>query len=184
MFTATVVHRYGHTSTVQTSVLRCLWYGVLGPRQVQVVLVRDRNTIGYGIALLSTDLTTNPAQIVERYASRWSIEVAIEDAKQTTGCGQARNRLPAAVTRTVPFELVISTLAICWYAVAGHQPGDVTAVRQLAPWYRSKTQPSVADMIAKLRRVIIVAQFQREHPEPVSPREISILRLAWADAAA
>ncbi len=184
VFTATVVHRYGHTSTVQTSVLRCLWYGVLGPRQVQVVLVRDRNTIGYGIALLSTDLTTNPAQIVERYASRWSIEVAIEDAKQTTGCGQARNRLPAAVTRTVPFELVISTLAICWYAVAGHQPGDVTAVRQLAPWYRSKTQPSVADMIAKLRRVIIVAQFQREHPEPVSPREISILRLAWADAAA
>lgn len=183
-FTATVVHRYGHTATVQTSVLRCLWYGVLGPQQVQVVLVRDRHTSGYGIALVSTDLTASPAQIIERYAARWSIEVAIEDAKQTTGVGQARNRLPAAVARTVPFELVISSLAICWYALAGHQPEDVTTARDLAPWYRSKTQPSVADMIAKLRRVIIAAQFQREHPEPVTPREISILRLAWADAAA
>lgn len=184
VFTATVVHRYGHTTTVQTSVRRCLWYGVLGPQQVQVVIVRDRHASGYGIALVSTDLTASPAQIVERYASRWSIEVAIEDAKQTTGVGQARNRLPAAVQRTVPFELIISSLAICWYAVAGHRPEDVTAARQLAPWYRSKTQPSVADMIAKLRRVIIAAQFQPEHPEPATPREISILRLAWADAAA
>ncbi|MGH3636807.1 MAG: IS701 family transposase [Mycobacterium sp.] len=185
VFTATRVHRYGHTTTVQTSVRRCLWYGVLGPQQVQVVIVRDRDTTsGYGIALVSTDLSASPAQIIERYAARWSIEVAIEDAKQITGVGQARNRLPAAVARTVPFELVISSLAICWYALAGHQPDDVTAARQLAPWYRSKTQPSVADMIAKLRRVIIATQFQREHPEPATPREISILRLAWANAAA
>ena len=185
VFTATVVHRYGTTATVQTTVLRCLWYGVFGPQQVQVVLVRDRtDATGYGIALISTDLTASPARIIERYASRWSIEVAIEDAKQTTGVGQARNRLPDAVRRTIPFGLAVSSLAICWYAVSGYQPDDVTTARNLAPWYRSKAQPSVADMIAKLRRVIIAAQFRRPRPEPVTPREISILRLAWADAAA
>ena len=74
--------------------------------------------------------------MIERYAARWSIEVAIEDAKQTTGVGQARNRLPTAVERTVPFELAITSLAICWYATTGYQPGDVTAARDLAPWYR------------------------------------------------
>jgi hypothetical protein len=106
---------------------------VFGPQPVQVVLVRDRaTTTGYGIALVSTDLTATPAQVIERYAARWSIEVAIEDAKQTTGVGQARNRLPTAVERTVPFGLVISSLAISWYATTGYHPEDVTAVRELA----------------------------------------------------
>ena len=92
--------------------------------------------------------------------------------------------VPAAVERTVPFTLIVTSVAICWYVLAGYQPDDVTAARDLAPWYRDKAQPSVADMIAKLRRVIIAAQYRQEHPEPLTPREISILRLAWEDAAA
>jgi len=183
-FTATTVHRYGVTSTVQAATVRCLWYGVFGPQPVQVVLVRDRTNTGYAIALVSTDLSATTAQIIERYAARWSIEVAIEDAKQTSGVGQARNRLPAAVARTVPFALAVTSLAICWYATAGYHSDDVTAARAQAPWYRDKVQPSVADMLAKLRRVIIASQFRRTGPQPVTPDEISILRLAWENAAA
>lgn len=185
-FTATLARRYGTSTTVQAAVLSCLWYGVFGPQQVQVVLVRDRDrdTSGYGIALISTDLAATAAQIIERYAARWSIEVAIEDAKQTTGVGQARNRPRRAVERTVPFELTVSTLAICWYATAGHDPDDVQQARALAPWYRDKAQPSVADMLTKLRRVIIASQFRRTYPQPATTAEINILRLAWASAAA
>jgi len=183
-FTATPVHRYGRTATVQAAVLNTLWYGVFGPQPVQVVLVRDKAATGYDIALVSTEPAATAAQIIERYAARWSIEVAIEDAKQTTGVGQARNRLATAVERTVPFELVITSLAICWYATTGYQPGDVTAARDLAPWYRDKTQPSVADMLAKLRRVIIAAQFRQADPQRATPNEISILRMAWENAAA
>lgn len=183
-FTATTVHRYGTTVDVQTATITCLWYGVLGPQQVQVVLVRDGATTGYDIALVSTDLAATAAQVIERYAARWSIEVAIEDAKQTTGVGQARNRLPAAVERTVPFGLAMSTVAICWYATAGYHPDDVKHARALAPWYRDKAQPSVSDMLAKLRRIIIAAQFRRRDPHPATPEEINILRLAWSEAAA
>jgi hypothetical protein len=184
-FNPTVVHRYGATTTVQAAVRTALWYGVFGPQPVQVVLVRDRaTTTGYGIALVSTDLAATPAQIIERYAARWSIEVAIEDAKQTTGVGQARNRLPAAVERSVPFGLVITSLAICWYATTGYHPDDVTAARELAPWYRDKAQPSVADMLTKLRRVIIAAQFRGADPQPATPTEINTIRLAWENAAA
>jgi hypothetical protein len=183
-FTATTVHRYGTTVDVQTATITCLWYGVFGPQQVQVVLVRDGATTGYDIALISTDLAATGAQIIERYAARWSIEVAIEDAKQTTGVGQARNRTRSAVERTVPFGLVLSTIAICWYATAGYHPDDVQRTRALAPWYRDKAQPSVSDMIVKLRRVLIAAQFQRTDPQPATPEEINILRLAWSDAAA
>ncbi len=184
-FTATTVHRYGQSVTVHTAVIGCLWYGVFGIQQVQVVLVRERvSAAGYTIALVSTDLTATPARIIERYAARWSIEVAIEDAKQTFGVGQARNRVHRAVQRTVPFTLAMGSIAICWYAVAGHHPGDVTAARELAPWYRTKTQPSVADMLAKLRRVLIAAQFRPTDPEQPTALEINALRLAWADTAA
>ena len=183
-FTMTSVRRYGATAVVATAVIGCLWYGVFGRQQVQVVLIRDKAKSGYDLALVSTDLTASPAQLIERYAARWSIEVAIEDAKQTLGVGQARNRLRAAVERTVPFGLLVGTLAVCWYATAGHHPDDVAAARELAPWYRDKAQPSILDMLAKLRRVIIAAQFRRTEPAPATPAEINVLRLAWADAAA
>jgi hypothetical protein len=183
-FTATAVTRYGTRVSVRTAVIRCLWYGVFGRQEVQVVLVRDKAESGYDVALISTDLVATPAQIVERYAARWSIEVAIEDAKQTVGVGQARNRLRPAVERTVPFGLVVGSLTVCWYATAGHHPDDVEAARELAPWYRQKAQPSILDMLAKLRRVIIAAQFRQTDPLPATPTEINVLRLAWADAAA
>ena len=126
-----MVHRYGRTATVQTAVLDTLWYGVFGPQQGRVVLVRDKARAGYDIALVSTDLAATPARVIERYAARWSIEVAIEDAKQTTGIGQARNRLATAVERTVPFGLVITSLAICWYATPATTP---TTSPQPASW--------------------------------------------------
>ncbi len=86
--------------------------------------------------------------------------------------------------RTVPFGLVMETVAICWYATAGYQPHDLDDARAHAPWYRTKAQPSVADMHAKLRRVIITTQFHGTNRKPATPEEINILRLAWADIAA
>ena len=150
----TTVTRYGTTATVSTAVLRCLWYGVFGPRQVQVVLVQDGSKDGYDRALVTTDLDATAAQVVERYAPHRSIEVAIEDAKQLGGVGQARNRLEQAVRRTVPFGLVVDALPILWHATAGHHPGDVDAARALAQWHRQKAQPSVLDMPSSLHRVV------------------------------
>ncbi len=67
-----------------------------------MVFVSDRSKNGYDIALVTTDLDATATQVIERYAARWSIEVAIEDATQLGGAGQARNRLERAVERTVP----------------------------------------------------------------------------------
>jgi hypothetical protein len=63
-----------------------------------------------------------PPQVIERYASRWPIEVATEDARQVLGAGQARNRTVAAVERTAPFQLACQTITTCWYATADHDP--------------------------------------------------------------
>jgi hypothetical protein len=83
------------------------------------------------------------------------------EGKEIFGVGHARNRARKAVQRTVPFQFLCMTLTIIWYAASGHHPDVVAEHRARSPWYLSKTTPSFADMLAKLRRVIIAAQF---HP--------------------
>jgi hypothetical protein len=183
-FSQVTVTRYGKTATIQASAVTCLWYSVFGSRPVAVVLVRDKSASGCDLALVTTDLEASPAQVIARYAARWSIEVAIEDAKQLFGYGQARNRVAAAVERTIPFHLACQAIAILWYATAGHDPADIEDRRTSAPWYASKAEPSTADMGAKLRRVIIAARFKAPRPDQPTRAEISILRLAWEGIAA
>ena len=148
------------------------------------MLIRDRSAAGYDLALVTTDTAASAAQVIERYAARWSIEVAIEDARQVFGAGQARNRTARAVDRTVPFQLACQAVAVTWYATAGHHPADVDSHRARAPWYTSKTQPSTADMAGKLRRVLIAARFRASRPDQPTPEEIHVIRLAWEDLAA
>jgi hypothetical protein len=171
-------------ATIHAAAITCLWYGVFGPRRVQVLLIRDVSATGYDLALVTTDLAASPAAVIERYASRWSIEVAIEDARQVFGTGQARNRTARAVEHTIPFQLACQAIATTWYATAGHDPADIDACRARAPWYASKAQPSTADMLAKLRRVLIAARFPASHPDQPTPEEIHAIRLAWENAAA
>jgi Transposase DDE domain len=183
-FTEVTVTRYGKAAAISAAAVTCLWPAVFGTRPVTVVLIRDRSKTGYDLALVTTDAAASAARVIERYASRWSIEVAIEDARQVFGAGQARNRTARAVERAVPFQLACQAIATCWYATTGHDPADVAHHRTRAPWYTAKAHPSTADMAAKLRRVIIAARFKASRPDQPTPEEISVLRLAWEDAAA
>jgi hypothetical protein len=179
------VHRYGQHATVTIADTICLWYGVYRSRAVRVIVLRDQHTTtGYDLALITTDLTSTAEAVIERYAARWSIEVAIEDAKQITGVGQARNRTPKAVQRTVPFGLITQSLVVLWYALHGHHPDIAAERRAAAPWYTSKTQPAYQDMIVKLRRVLITARFLGGTPRPPTHQETLAVHLAWAEAAA
>jgi len=179
----TTVTRYGKTEQIMVHELRCLWYDAFGSQPVQVVIIQDTTKpCGYELALISTDLDATPAQIVERYAERWPTEVAYEEAKEQFGVGEARNRSEKAVTRTVPFQFLAMTLTILWYALHGHHPDDVAEHRQRSPWYLTKTTPSFADMLAKLRRVIIATQFHPGRGHTPKPAEIAQVQEAWAAA--
>ena len=181
-FSRVTVTRYGKTETIAVYAFTCLWYSVTGTAPVTVILIRDKSKTGCDLALVTTEKDPDVAQVIERYAARWAIEVAIEDAKQIFGTGQARNRTAAAVERTVPFTLACQAIAVCWYATTGHHPADAETRRLDAPWYTSKTEPSTADMTAKLRRVIIAAKFKRLYADQPEPAEIHAIRLAWEDA--
>ena len=183
-FTQVTVTRYGKAATIQAAALTCLWHSVFGTRPVTVVLLRDRAKTGYDLALVTTDTAASAAAIIERYAGRWSVEVAIQDSKQIFNAGQARNRTAHAVERAIPFQLACQAIAVTWYATAGHHPADIEDHRARAPWYTTKAQPSTADMAAKLRRVLIAARFQPSRPDQPTPEEINVIRLAWEDLVA
>ncbi len=181
------VGRYGRRDTVDIAETVCLWYGTYRSRAVRVVLVREPGSTakaGHDLALVTTDLDSPAAEIVARYAARWSIEVAFEDARQHTGVGEARNRSTAAVERTVPFGLITQSIVVVWYAHHGHSPEVAADRRAAAPWYRTKTQPAYHDMIIKLRRTLIAARFLRGKPRTPTPEETLTVQLAWAEAAA
>jgi DDE superfamily endonuclease len=181
-FSQVTVTRYGKTGTVAAHAFTCLWSSVTGTVPVTVILLRDKVRTGYDLAFVTTEANPDAGKVIERYAARWAIEVAIEDAKQVFGTGQARNRTARAVERSVPFMLACQAIAVCWYATAGHHPADTEARRRNAPWYTAKTEPSTEDMAAKLRRVIIAAKFKRLRPDQPEPEEIHAIRLAWEGA--
>lgn len=179
----TTARRYGKTEQVMVHAFGCLWYEAFAQQTVQVVLIQDATKPqGYELALISTDANATPAQLIERYADRWPTEVAYEEGKLLAGVGEARNRTEKSVQRTVPFQFLCMTLTIIWYALSGHDPGDVTEHRQRSPWYLTKTTPSFADMLAKLRRVIIANQFHPGRGSVPTHEEIAQVQQAWAAA--
>src|SRR5260370_19404216 len=67
--------RYGRTDTIQIAIVDCIWYGSFGNAPGRCVLVRDEDSAkACDLALFTLDPAASPAQVVERYAIRWSIE--------------------------------------------------------------------------------------------------------------
>ena len=179
------VTRYGRCGIAAVAHFTCLWPSVFGAHPVHVVLVRDPDAPdGFDLALVSTDVDATAAELVGRYADRWQVEVAFQDSRQVMGVGQARNRTPAAVERTVPFGLLCLSLTVVWYAAHGQPTVDVAARRALAPWYKAKHAPSVADMLSALRRVLLAAQYLPSSLVEPTHHEILAVQAAWAEAAA
>jgi hypothetical protein len=179
------VYRYGRTESVYLAEVACIWYGSFGNQPGRCVLVREQNsTKPYDLALFTFDTQASAADVVARYAVRWSIEPSNANGKQQMGVGQARNRLPKAVQRTVPFGMLVQSLVIVWYAVHGYHPDDVLLRRQQQPWYETKTEPSFEDMLVKLRKTLIAARFSTVRPGQTDPDLLRDYALACAAAAA
>jgi hypothetical protein len=178
---AATVRIYGRAQATQLAEAPCLWYGSFHTRPVRLILAR---TPASTLALITTDLTTTPAGLTQRYAARWSIEQAFADARTVLGAGEARTRAPLAVARTVPFALIVHTLVITWYARHGHHPADITGRRERQPWYATKTEPAFEDMLTKLRRTLITARISQGSAATPTPTQTQAVLAAWHAAAA
>jgi hypothetical protein len=141
---------YGRSVTVQVKVFDALWYIVGGGRKLRLVLVRGWPGHDKDDVLVSTDLSMSAAEILEGYCRRWSLEETFGWAKSRLGFEDPHNRTEHAVQRTAPMALWAYSLVVVWYVSWARK--RKTLPMRTGRWYRTKTVPSFADMLATLRR--------------------------------
>ena len=95
------------------------WYDTAGPRAVQIVLVRDPKGEWRDEALVCTDVRLSAAEVITGYCRRWSVEVAIGDAKGQMGFHDPCVWKKESVQRAAPMAWFTGTLVMLWYAREG-----------------------------------------------------------------
>jgi hypothetical protein len=102
---------YSKPKTLKLTVRPCLWYGVLGAQPVQVVMCRPPHwPDGYQLAIVTTDRSATPADLIERYALRWNVEVWRKPARSVAS---ARPATAPAAWWNAPCRLGCCATA-CW----------------------------------------------------------------------
>ena len=72
---------------------------------IRWVLIRDPHKKFAAQALLCTELTATPQQIVEWFVLRWQVEVTFEEARAHLGVETQRHWSDLAIVRTTPAVL-------------------------------------------------------------------------------
>ena len=118
---------------------------------VRWVIVRDAEGNRQDEIFFTTDKTLSPAEIVECYVQRWSIEVTFEEARCHLGIETLRNRSYNAIHRSVPMLLSLFSLIVVWFAQREQNKNKST---NEAPWYQKK-YVTFGDMLKTTRQEIL-----------------------------
>lgn len=127
-----------------------LWYRVNPDALVRLVVVRDPTGKEPDDFFFTTDLEMGPAEVVEIYAGRWSIEMCYRDVKQAIGGQEPQSWRDKGPERAAGLAFWLYGAVWTWY-IDTHGQRPAFAVR---PWYPKKTLPSFADALAQLRRTL------------------------------
>jgi hypothetical protein len=158
----------GDPTTVWTPITVPDWYGT-GERGIEVVsdtavwyhtgrppvplrwvLIRDPHGQFDTQALLCTDRDVAPEQIVAWFVRRWQLEVTFEEARRHLGLETQRQWSERAIRRTTPALLGLFSLVTLF---TQHYGGQTPIRVRQAAWYQ-KAQPTFADALALVRRVL------------------------------
>lgn len=197
---------YGETVKLLVWSRVCLWYTVARGRPVRVVVTKDPRGRAKPRAYFCTDPTRSVEEILQTYAQRWDLEVAIRNAKQMLGLEDPQNgfwrrkhgyrsdtRRPGphrrgrrgeqAVKHTVPLVFLAYALTLLWYLRYGDRARDVAEAMRLAPWYGHKCEPSFADMLAVLRRDLWAERLSQDPDAAAHSQKLARILPLWALAA-
>jgi hypothetical protein len=153
----------GRTVIRLLHVVDVLWYQVNKTDLVRLVIVRDPDGVEPDDYFFTTDLHATGAEVVERYAARWAIEVCFRDTKQGLGGQQPQSWKRRGPERAAALSLWLHATIWCWY-LTDHPAGATWTPR---PWYPTKATPSFLDALAALRRVLWTDRITTmSHPQP------------------
>jgi len=127
-----------------------LWYAVCPERPVLLIICRDPSGKQKDDFFFTTDLSATPAEVVERYASRWAIEETFKNVKQCLGGEEPQLRSAQGPERVAAFSFWLYSIVWLWFI---RSESRTTSVVRL-PWYPQKRTPSFIDALASLRRLL------------------------------
>lgn len=148
--TATVPNWYGNTGRrIQFCFGTAIWYhGGLPPASIRWVLIRDPQGSFDPLALLSTDPSAKPLDIIADYVCRWQLEVTFEEARAHLGVETQRQWSDKAIARSTPLLLSLFSL-VTLLASCLNQRKRLPILS--ASWY-PKPVPTFSDALAAVRR--------------------------------
>jgi hypothetical protein len=148
--TLTVPRWYGAGARViEVASGTAIWYhSGLPPVALRWVLIRDPADTFAPQALLCTDLSVSPLQIVSWFVLRWQLEVTYHEVRAHLGVETQRQWSDLAIMRTTPALLgLFSFVTVLAHDLAASRPFPVPQ----AAWY-PKALPTFANAIALVRR--------------------------------
>lgn len=152
IWTATEVAWYGdqRQQVVFCSQIGFWWSTGRDPLPIRWVLVRDPLGELRPTAFMSTDLTMSPAQILQYFIGRWSVEVTFQEVRAHLGVETQRQWSPLAIARTTP--VLLGLFSFVTILAQRLTDGNTFPVRQAA-WYHKK-EATFSDVLAVVRRYL------------------------------
>ena len=144
----------GTTRIVELTSQTALWYrSGKPPVPIRWVLIRDPQGTFDPQALLCTDTTADPTQILQWFVLRWQLEVTFQEVRAHLGVETQRQWSDLAIARTTPVLLgLFSWTTLAAHALQKHHP----ITQRTAAWY-DKPSPTFVDTIALVRRHLWLA---------------------------
>ena len=146
----------GATRTLELASQTAVWYhSGKPPVPIRWVLIQDPRGELDPQALLCTDQTADPAQIVEWFVLRWQLEVTFQEVRAHLGVETQRQWSDKAIARTTPLLLgIFSWITLAANLLQREQP----ITQRTAAWY-PKSVPTFSDALALVRRNLWVAAY-------------------------
>jgi hypothetical protein len=125
-----------------------VWFHTgMPPVPIGWVLIRDPQNKFRPQALLCTDLSLSPTQIVTAFVHRWQVEVTFQEVRTPLGVETQRQWAKLAIARTTPTLLgLFSVVTLLAHSLSAHH----TVTPRQAAWY-AKSTPTFADALALVR---------------------------------
>ena len=144
----------GTTRTLGLTSQTAVWYrSGKPPVPLRWVLVRDLQGEFTPQALLCTDPSADPTQILEWFVLRWQLEVTFQEVRAHLGVETQRQWSDLAIARTTPILMGLFS----WTTLAAHLLRQQRpSAHRTAAWY-AKPSPTFVDAIALVRRHLWLA---------------------------
>ncbi len=156
-----------------------MWYHTGLPAvPIRWVLLKDPKGNFESQALLCTDVSAQPLQILQWFRQRWQVEVTFEEVRAHLGIESQPQWSPLAILRTTPALLALFSIVV----LLAHQwqtqhPFEVPNTA----WYQ-KSLPTFADALALVRQQLWQFRlFQLSHGDTDTVKVPRSFFNCWSD---